>query len=157
MQITGLNRDFKIGGGKRGGRRPRLSDAKPTVDVIKNPEDEPPFYIRGILAASKDEYWCGLNLERIEKITGWGWEYQVPVNGGRGIAGGNVVDFIVYRPGRRAILEPMGRYWHTGTHEDRYQMEQVAQQMNMDLIAWFTDETPTREIQYQFLRKELHI
>lgn len=127
------------------------------AEILKNPEDQPPFYVRGELADSKDEYWCGLNLERIEKITGWSWEYQVPVYGGRSRSGGNVVDFIVHTPGMWTILEPMGRPWHTGRREDRYQLEDVARKKNWNLIAWFTDEVNTREMQYQFLRKELHV
>lgn len=131
--------------------------AFPKAEVLKNPEDEPPFYIRGVLAGSKDEYWCSLNLDRIQERTGWEWDYQVPVNGGRSRSGGNVIDFLIYTPGRWTILDPMGRPWHTGRREDRYQMENVARQKNWELIAWFTDQTPTREIQYQFLLKALHV
>ena len=127
------------------------------AEVLKDPKDEPPFFIRGVEADSKDEYWCSINLEKIEKITGWTWEYQVSVYGGRDRAGGNVVDFIVHTPGMWTMLDPMGRPWHTGAREDRYQMQNVARRKNWTLIAWFTDQTPTRESVYQFLRRELHV
>jgi len=127
------------------------------AEKLKNAEDKPPFYIRGILAGSKEEYWCSLALERIEEETGWAWEYQVPVYGGRTRAGGNVVDFLVHTPGMKTILDPMGRYWHTGINEDQSQMQNVARRKNWVLIAWFTDETPTRESVYVFLRDKLNV
>lgn len=127
------------------------------AERLRNPEDEPPFYIRGMKAGSKDEYWVSLALEKIEQATGWTWEYQVPVFGGRERAGGNVIDFLVHTPGRYTILDPMGRPWHTGANEDRYQMERVARRKNWDLIAWFTDQTPTREQVYQYLRAQMHV
>jgi hypothetical protein len=125
--------------------------------VIRDPKDEPPFFIRGIQAGSKEEWWVSLALDQIAETTFWGWAYQVPVYGGRNTAGGNVVDFLVYTPGRWTMLEPMGKYWHTGRHEDRYQMENVARTKNWILIAWFTDETPTKEIMLTFLRDKLNV
>lgn len=127
------------------------------AESLRNPEDEPPFYIRGMKAGSKDEYWVSLALDLIEARTGWTWEYQVPVFGGRERAGGNVIDFIVHRPGRWVMIDPMGRPWHTGANEDRYQMERVARRKNWDLIAYFTDQVTTREMVYQYLRAELHV
>lgn len=127
------------------------------AEVLKDPKEEPPFYIRGIKAASKEEYWVSLALERIEEMTGWTWQYQVPVYGGRDVAGGNVVDFLVDTPGMPTMLEPMSRYHHTGRHEDRYQMENVARKKNWNLVAWFTDETPSKDSVYQFLRRKLYV
>jgi hypothetical protein len=126
-------------------------------EILRDPKEEPPFYVRGVEADSKDEYWCGLNLERIEKITGWTWEYQVPVYGGKNRPGGNVIDFLVHTPGMWTMLEPMGRPWHTGKREDRFQMEDVAKKKNWRLVAWFTDEVNTLEMQYQYLRRELYV
>jgi len=127
------------------------------AEKLKNPADLPPFFIRGIRAGSKEEYWCSLALEKIEAETGWTWEYQVPVYGGRTRAGGNVVDFLIDTPVMKTFLDPMGRYWHTGVNEDRTQMQHVARQKNWILIAWFTDETPTRESVYAFLRDKMNV
>jgi hypothetical protein len=124
---------------------------------IKNLEDLPPFIIRGQVAGSKDEWWVSLALERIEAETGWGWSYQVPVYGGRNIAHGNVIDFLVYTPGQWTILDPMGAYWHTGKHEDRDEMQNVARHKKWKLIAWFTSKTPTREKVYAFLRDQMNV
>lgn len=124
---------------------------------LKDAAESPPWFIRGIKAGSKEEYWCSLALEKIEAITGWGWDYQVPVYGGRKFSGGNVIDFLIYTPGRYTALDPMGRYWHTGTHEDRNEMEQVCRRKKWNLIAWFTDETPTKESVYVFLKNKLNV
>lgn len=129
----------------------------PKVPKLKDPRDAPPFYVRGILADSRDEYWVSLALEKIEKQTGWTWEYQVPVRGGRRRRGGNVIDFLIDTPGRKTALDPMGRVWHTGRREDRQQMESVTREKGWNLLAWFTDQTPTKESVYQFLRAQLHI
>jgi len=144
----------------RFGKPPRAKkEAQKSVraEKLKNPEDQPPFYIRGIKAGSKEEWWCSLALDRIQEQTGWTWDYQVPVYGGRTRAGGNVVDFLIDTPGMKTILDPMGRYWHTGAREDRSQMQNVARLKHWKLIAWFTDETPTRESVYAFLRREMNV
>jgi len=125
------------------------------AEVIKDPKDIPPFFVRGVQAASKEEYWIGEALGRIEKEYGYGWEYQVPIWGGRRIAGGLVVDFVVYTPGRRTWINPMGRYWHTGRYEDRMDMINAALKLNINLIDFFTDELQDREHTYPFIKRKL--
>jgi hypothetical protein len=142
---------------KHGGEGKRLKLPSTRAPKLKDESANGPFYIRGIKAGSKDEYWVYLALEIICKKTGWTYEYQYPVYGGRRRRGGNVIDFLVKTPGRWTILDPMGRVWHTGKREDRYQMKNVAREKNWNLIAWFTDQTPTKESVLSFLRKEFHI
>jgi len=136
-------------------RRPKM-EGSARVQKLPNTEDKPPFFVRGMKAGSK-EYWVSLALDLIEQQTGWGWAYQVPVYGGRTVRGGNVIDFLVYTPGRWTMLDPKGRYWHTGIHEDQYEMQRVAKKKGWVLIEWFTDETPTKQAVLQFLRRELHV
>ena len=136
-------------------RRPNIS--KPKAQVIEDDSDKPPFFIRGQQAGSKEEYWCSLALDKIQEITGWGWDYQVPVYGGRQIRGGNVVDFIIYTPGSWTILDPQGDYWHTGKNEDRDEMREVARKKGWRLIEWLTSTTPTKEEVFKLLKRELHI
>lgn len=127
------------------------------AEQLKDAKDIPPFYIRGIKAASKEEYWASLALERFTKTNGLQWEYQVPVFGGRQISGGSVVDFICYTPGQDTWLDPMGSYWHTGKNEDRFQMAEAARRKHAKLIAWLTKDTPTKEIMYSFLKNSLNM
>lgn len=136
---------------------PKSAKRSPKVPELKDPADQPPFYIRNQKAGSKEEYWCSLALTKIEEETGWAWEYQVPVQGGRRRRGGNVVDFLIHTPGMWTALDPKGRYWHTGHHEDQQEMRDVARLKKWRLVEWFTDETPSREAVYSFLRKELHV
>jgi hypothetical protein len=79
------------------------------------------------------------------------------VYGGREIRGGNVIDFLIYTPGMYTMLDPKGRYWHTGRHEDQAEMQNVARKKGYRLIEWFTDQTPTKEAVYSFLKRELHV
>jgi hypothetical protein len=139
-------------------RRKDLFKFNPTkVTKLQDQSEQPPFFIRGIQAASKDEYWASLALEIIEKQTGWGWDYQVPVYGGRRRRGGNVIDFLVYTPGRWTMIDPKGRYWHTGAREDQQEMRNVAREKNWNLIEYFTDETPTKEAVLSRLKQEMHV
>lgn len=41
-------------------------------------------------------------------------DFQVPVLGGR-LAGGLLLDFVVWTPAMPVIIEPNGDYWHTAT------------------------------------------
>jgi len=136
-------------------RRPKINKVR--AAVIQDETDKPPFFVRGQQAGSKEEYWCSLALDKIQQITGWGWDYQVPVYGGRQIRGGNVVDFLIYTPGMWTILDPQGDYWHTGRNEDRFQMREVARKKGWRLIEWLTSTTPTKEDVYKLLKKELHV
>lgn len=145
---------FKLSENKRT-RRPKIDKAK--APVLTDPADQPPFFIRGQTAGSKEEYWCSLALDKIQEMTGWGWNYQVPVYGGRQIRGGNVVDFIIYTPGPWTILDPKGRYWHTGINEDQNEMREVARKKGWRLIEWFTDETPTKEEVFKLIKRELYL
>lgn len=136
-------------------RRPKITKDK--APKLKDAADQPPFFIRGQQADSKEEYWCSLALDKIQQTTGWGWDYQVPVYGGRQIRGGNVVDFLIYTPGSWTALDPKGRYWHTGVNEDQNQMREVCRKKGWRLIEWFTDETRTKEEVYKFLKRQLYL
>jgi len=136
---------------------PQERERSVRAQKLVDPKDIGPWYIRGIKAGSKEEYWCSIVATEFEEEQGWAWEFQVPVFGGRSRAGGNVVDFLIHTPGMATIWDPMGRYWHSGHREDRYQMERVARRKNWRLIAWYTDETPTLEILRSYLRNQMNV
>jgi hypothetical protein len=139
-------------------RRARPKNATTTrAQKLKDESDSPPYFVRGRQADSKDEYWVSLALDKIQDSTGWAWDYQVPVYGGKEVRGGNVVDFLVHTPGMWTALDPQGRYWHTGVNEDQNQMQNVARKKGWRLLAWFTDETPSRDEVYIFLKRELNV
>lgn len=136
--------------------RPRILRSVRAIKLV-DPKERGPWFIRGIKAGSRDEWWVSLFCDWLEQHQGWGWDYQVPVYGGRTRPGGNVVDFLIHTPGRATALDPMGRYWHTGAREDRMQMMHVARRKGWNLIAWFTDETPTKDATWTYLRRQLHV
>lgn len=142
---------FKIGRGRTATTRGIFRRS----ERLKDPKDIPPFFIRGVKAGSKEEYWISLALDRIQKAEGYGWDYQVPIYGGRNVAHGLVIDFVVYTPGRRTWISPQGRYWHTGIHEDRLDELNAARKKNVNYIVFFTDEIPTKEIAYTFIKNKL--
>jgi hypothetical protein len=146
-----VNGKFKL-------NRARQSIIKPLFrkpEVLKDEKDEPPFFILGQQADSKEEWWVYLALTRLAEYSGLTFDYQVPIYGGRSRAGGLVIDFIVHLGARTFWLDPMGKYWHTGQKEDRDQLANAARRRHVQLIAWFTEETPTKESIFIFLRKEL--
>jgi hypothetical protein len=63
--------------------------------------------IHGYTPGSKEE----LYLARALDIVGLDYEYQVPLRGGRAIAGGQVLDFLVYAPWATPV-PIMGGYYH---------------------------------------------
>lgn len=149
------SRPFKLGSGGVGAGSRR--DKSVRAVKLKDMSDQPPFFVKGQPAGSKDEYWMSIALNKIEEQTGWGWAYQVPVYGGRRRRGGQVIDFLLYTPGRWTMIDVKGRYWHTGHHDDARDIQDVARKKNWNLIGWFTDETPNRDSVYQRLRQELHL
>lgn len=42
------------------------------------------------------------------------FSYQVPIRGGRGVRGGQVLDFVIYIPPQPIALYVNGRRWHSG-------------------------------------------
>jgi hypothetical protein len=146
-------RTFKLGKKRTGTNKGVFRKA----EKLRDTQEQPPFYIRGIKAGSKEEFWVSLALDKIQKAEGYAWEYQVPIYGGRDIAGGLVIDFVVYTPGRRTWISPMGRYWHTGIHEDRMQEINAALKKGVNLIAFFTDEISSKDDTYTFIKRKLNL
>ena len=107
--------------------------------------------IQGKGVGSWDEWITAMVLDAL----GHTYKYQLGVFGGRSRPGGNVVDFLVTSVRPEALLDPMGRVWHTGSKEDRFQMEHVAQRKGWKLIAWFTDQYPNYETLFPFLKSKL--
>lgn len=84
--------------------------------------DGPPWYVQGMEATSI-EYNVAKALEQL----GLGYDFQYGINYGRERAGGSVIDFLIYTPGKKTLLDVQGRYWHTGIHADELQEMRNAQ------------------------------
>ena len=74
-----------------------------------------PVLIHGIVSTSKYENNYAQALEKYK----WEFEYQVSLFGGRNVAGGTVVDFIVYSVPLPTPVYVGAEYWHTGERAER--------------------------------------
>lgn|GEM_PF-7027327 len=107
--------------------------------------------IRGQQAGSKEEYFVAQGLNKL----GMKYSYQVPVMGGRNVRGGQVLDFLVYTPGKYTIVDVRGTYWHTGAREDSLDILRVTRRYGwLLLVAWDTD-VPDEATALSFLRTHL--
>lgn len=107
--------------------------------------------IHGVKVGSKEEFYVGTALD----ILGYRYGYQVPVNFGRKRRGGQVLDFLVYTAVRHTVVDVLGRFWHTGKHEDSLSMERVVKQHNWSYVAAWTDKVPSIAAAVSFLRFQL--
>lgn len=109
--------------------------------------------INGIMPGSIGEWRAAVSLWKFKLP----FEYQVPLFGGRWVAGGQVLDFLVYAPFARP-LQIFGEHWHISelTSEERLKLEQIKQVYGQDpVVLWFQDiltqEASDRAIRGAFL------
>lgn len=112
---------------------------------------EPPHIVLGQPAGSKEEWYTSQALERL----GWQYAFQYQVMGGRSVRGGQVIDFLVYTPGKWTIVDVLGTYWHTGKHEDRLSIQKVVAQKGWRLIEAWDYNVPSIDEAVSFLRARL--
>lgn len=129
----------------------QLEVQRPVTPAETGDEDEPGL-ILGRPAGSKLEWYVALGLETLE----YEFEYQVPIRGGRDRMGGQILDFLVHTPGKFTPVDTKGAYWHTGVHDDRYELERALRGMNYrDIVEIWDDECPDKDAAIQLLRKRL--
>lgn len=76
------------------------------------------------------------------------WEYQYPLNGGRAIKGGQVIDFAILSPMRYAMYlgHGEGGYWHGGAREIEDKIKQSnAEKAGFEVVLFTNDDTATYE------------
>jgi hypothetical protein len=119
-------------------------------DLTVDPEAGP-LTILGQPVGSKEE-WRTAQALNIMQLT---YGYQLPVYGGRSRRGGQVIDFLVYTPGKYTIVDVRGSYWHTGKHEDSLDMERVARRKGYRLVILWDYDCKTVDAALTFLRQNL--
>lgn len=112
---------------------------------------EPAHIIQGEPAGSKEEWYTAQALERL----GWQYAYQYSVMGGRSVRGGQVIDFLVYTPGKWTIVDVLGTYWHTGKNEDRLSIQKVVASKGWRLVEAWDYNVPSIDEAVSFLRAQL--
>jgi len=84
------------------------------------------------------------------------FKYQVPIDGGRGRRGGQVLDFLVYNP--FPVPCPVnGEYWHKGQldAEERLLLARLAQIFGREPVVFWTADTKTQEAADSLVRRKL--
>ena len=112
--------------------------------------------IHGQKAGSKPEWNVAIALVRL----GWSFDYQLSYFGGRTIAGGMVLDFLVSTLPDPTPIFVQGEYWHSGARQevDALQLANMRQQFSGRIrnpILLQASDAATAEQAYNTLLGEL--
>ncbi len=77
--------------------------------------------IQGVVPDSVEEWRVANSLTKF----GWEFQYQVSVNGGRNLRGGQVIDFLVETAPKQTALYIQGDYWHGSAQQTKDELLQA--------------------------------
>lgn len=86
------------------------------------------------------------------------WVFQYPLNGGRSVPGGQVIDFAILSPLRYALYlgHGEGGYWHGGANEMSDKIKQSQAERAGFMVVLFTNaDTATYEAAYASYMREV--
>ena len=126
--------------------------------VKKDPEPPPPAMWDGKAIGSVEE-WRWILASMYYKVE---FEYQVPIAGGRDMAGGLVLDFMMYTKPLWTPVSIKGRYWHTGRteFEDMLRESKVAETYKghaTPVVSIYTDELPDLDATKEVFRRTISL
>lgn len=108
---------------------------QPATVTRPEPAREPeeiPGSIHGVQAGSKEEWRFYKSLIKYDIA----FQYQVAIDGGRNVPGGQVVDFVLYIPYTQPVFIH-GVYWHKDTDENRFKFDRATQEFGREPdIVW---------------------
>lgn len=120
-------------------RQPRLSTSKAVAKVHKYAYVPQHYAVHGV-KATINEYFVAQAFDFLK----FEYSFQVSFWGGHHLVGGQVLDFMVYRP-YKIPVQVYGNYWHRGQMSAKDHFNEI-QIMNMTgrmpIILW-GDETDT--------------
>lgn len=121
------------------------------IKVDKDAEDVVGI-VQGHMPGSKNEWYVALALDKLKLD----YLFQVGINGGRGIRGGQVIDFVVFTP-RPVPVFIQGEYWHKKSTENEDILKQAAAQevYGVRPILLMGEETDTRDKAFQAVRTKV--
>jgi len=121
------------------------------LQVEKDPEEEIGV-VQGLIPGSKNEWFVSRALDKL----GIDYQFQVPINGGRGVRGGQVIDFVAYAPFPIPIFV-QGEYWHNIVSETEDILKQrVAQEIyKRKPILLMGEETDSKDKAYTAVVQKL--
>lgn len=114
-------------------------------------QDPAVMIIQGVVADSKEEWYVAQALDKL----GLEYEYQKSVRGGRLVRGGQVLDFLVYTPGRNTVVDVRGKYWHTGKHEDELSLKIALKGKDWNVVVIWDYEATSVEAALSILRERM--
>jgi len=110
--------------------------------------------INGMTPGSKEEWYFAVAL--------WSFKlefyYQVPIRGGRRLAGGRILDFLVFTP--FPTPEPvMGSYWHSGkkADDDRLMLALLRDYYGVEPVPLWEHELTSVKQAIETTREKLHL
>lgn len=101
------------------------------------------------------------NVAQALDALGLRYDYQYSLAGGwEHLAGGIILDFLVYTPFRPTPVLVNGRYWHTGIHADELDTLRIKKLMHyraQDVLVIWEENCQTVEQASMYLRQHLSI
>jgi hypothetical protein len=96
--------------------------SKPQATRNVQPTDDGKYLVKGIEVDSLQEANVAMALDRLELDYAYQYDFGI-----RGVAGSQIIDFLVYTLPRPTPLFVHGEYWHTGSFaiEETIKMEQI--------------------------------
>jgi hypothetical protein len=116
-----------------------------------NEEQEVMGLIQGMTPDSIEEWRVSVSLEKYNIE----YRYQVEIDGGRNLRGGQVLDFEVYIP-NAVPLQVMGEYWHAPAElddEERILLSRLEQIYGVEPIVLWSEELPDQVSCNQVIRE----
>ena len=124
--------------------------------VQKEPEPAPPAIWDGKAIGSTEE-WRWILASMHYKVE---FEYQMDIAGGRNIAGGLVLDFMMYTQPLWTPVSIKGRYWHSG----RTEVEDLIREATLaeiyrgkvfPIVSIYDDELPDLDAAKEVFRRTI--
>lgn len=110
--------------------------------------------IKGQVPGSVQEWWIAQSLDKLQLE----YFYQFQVFGGRQLAGGQVVDFLVLVGGAWVALQYYGGYWHKGELKGNDKLEEQALIAEFGYLVILTDaDGESYDTIYAAVRRELRV
>lgn len=124
----------------------------PYLKVEKSEQDDVIGVVQGVVPDSKNEWYVALALDNL----GIEYMFQYSIGGGRGIRGGQVVDFVVFNPTAIPVFI-QGEYWHNKASENEDLLKQAAAEnyFRRQPILLSEEETSTKNKAYQTVKDKI--
>ena len=124
-----------------------MAKQKPAPALKRQKEaDDIVGIVQGVTPNSKNEWYVALALDKLEIE----YYFQVNLQGGRSVRGGQVIDFVVFIPNPTPVFL-QGEYWHSQATENEDGLKQRAAEewYKTTPIILMGEETDTKDKAYK--------